>query len=893
MEDGDDDFGDLYADVVVETSSAMNDAPQISQLQLVSDETGKRNSALEANSDKEDRVSDGDEDDDDDDLNIVLNSDDDSVRHGDGLTIPRTNTILRSGELDDEDDDNFGTEEFAGGKAVGNSHSSYKYSRSQSAAYGSELKVRGCGPQHGQRFSLPWSRSILDVNIDVFEQKPWKHPGADITDYFNFGLNEHSWKLYCNQVDEYRHRGPISSGSPASESAQLMERKGRAIQVEDSIVERQSSMDVRRQMDRDSDVIQITIVDSEDHCCGSTKEGSRNLENCVPESSKSNHGNDSGDNETDHLSFSSASDDESFEGNHENQFSVGKDEEIRTSDNTKERTGEDTCTTDLSILVAESSEAEKSPNKSFEDRWKSYSHERRSSTELTRSMNSQDLKRSDNHRYQSDKRTHGDYRYHSRYNSPVYDNITRKDSKPKHKFHHENDDVIFSRRQDEKRKPFEGRYHARRHGNPVNDHRMYERVHTFDPYNEERMLYSRESEPPLDYYHGERFERFGPEMGRPVFRSLEEEEYYEPRRYSDEFGWNDKRNGNNLHFGNKGVKDEFFLDREYCDNIKGENFRCFGYNEREKDEFQDEHLAFTRWEFRSPRRNKRRFSSPKMEEFDSHINNGRWHDNMMSRNSLYERKRSYEEQLSERFRYNDYEPFDRIEDYKMDYDDRVERSGDHHWQSEMKWKEDEIMMMPFEESIDDVYVKGRKCNFERSKNFEYEGSYEWVFKGGVDSFDTHKVDGLNANNQKKQVISGKKCRKSYGESGKKLSPSSLDSRVVFQEGKSCKKPQAVATKAIRERLDIEEGQILTEEVNTRVAHGNDGNGLQNQNKKTGVDRSRILEARAKMEKRRARFNEAVTCTKMDSDATTTKVSVQETGSNKPQRPARKRRWGGS
>lgn len=128
MEDVDDDFGDLYADVEVEASSAMNVAPQFSQLQFVSDETGKRNSALEASSDKEDRVSDGDEDDDDDDddLNIVLNSDDDSVRHGEGLTISRTNTNLRSGELEDEDDDNIGKEEIAGGKAVGNSHSLYK-----------------------------------------------------------------------------------------------------------------------------------------------------------------------------------------------------------------------------------------------------------------------------------------------------------------------------------------------------------------------------------------------------------------------------------------------------------------------------------------------------------------------------------------------------------------------------------------------------------------------------------------------------------------------------------------------------------------------------------------------------------------------------------------------
>ena len=35
--------------------------------------------------------------------------------------------------------------------------------------------------------------------------------------------------------------------------------KGRTIQVEDNIVERQSSMDIRRQLDRDSEVIQVWI----------------------------------------------------------------------------------------------------------------------------------------------------------------------------------------------------------------------------------------------------------------------------------------------------------------------------------------------------------------------------------------------------------------------------------------------------------------------------------------------------------------------------------------------------------------------------------------------------------------------------------------------------------
>ena len=41
-----------------------------------------------------------------------------------------------------------------------------------------------------------YCRGIFDVNIDTLTEKPWKVPGVDITDYFNFGFNESSWKLY-------------------------------------------------------------------------------------------------------------------------------------------------------------------------------------------------------------------------------------------------------------------------------------------------------------------------------------------------------------------------------------------------------------------------------------------------------------------------------------------------------------------------------------------------------------------------------------------------------------------------------------------------------------------------------------------------------------------------
>ena len=41
---------------------------------------------------------------------------------------------------------------------------------------------------------------IYDYDIDTMcEEKPWRIPGADMTDYFNYGFNEDSWKAYCDK----------------------------------------------------------------------------------------------------------------------------------------------------------------------------------------------------------------------------------------------------------------------------------------------------------------------------------------------------------------------------------------------------------------------------------------------------------------------------------------------------------------------------------------------------------------------------------------------------------------------------------------------------------------------------------------------------------------------
>ncbi|XP_049321377.1 pre-mRNA 3'-end-processing factor FIP1 isoform X2 [Astyanax mexicanus] len=38
-----------------------------------------------------------------------------------------------------------------------------------------------------------------EVEADTYEDKPWRKPGADLSDYFNYGFNEETWKAYCEK----------------------------------------------------------------------------------------------------------------------------------------------------------------------------------------------------------------------------------------------------------------------------------------------------------------------------------------------------------------------------------------------------------------------------------------------------------------------------------------------------------------------------------------------------------------------------------------------------------------------------------------------------------------------------------------------------------------------
>lgn len=47
-------------------------------------------------------------------------------------------------------------------------------------------------------------KELYEIDLDSFDDKPWRKPGADITDYFNYGFNENTWKRYCNKQKAMR-----------------------------------------------------------------------------------------------------------------------------------------------------------------------------------------------------------------------------------------------------------------------------------------------------------------------------------------------------------------------------------------------------------------------------------------------------------------------------------------------------------------------------------------------------------------------------------------------------------------------------------------------------------------------------------------------------------------
>jgi len=58
-----------------------------------------------------------------------------------------------------------------------------------------------------------------DVDVSILSSRPWKDAGADISDWFNYGFNERTWRDYCcaqNQIRQFKGTPSWESTNPVT-----------------------------------------------------------------------------------------------------------------------------------------------------------------------------------------------------------------------------------------------------------------------------------------------------------------------------------------------------------------------------------------------------------------------------------------------------------------------------------------------------------------------------------------------------------------------------------------------------------------------------------------------------------------------------------------------------
>ncbi|CAB3370043.1 Hypothetical predicted protein [Cloeon dipterum] len=109
------------------------------------------------------------------------------------------------GEDDDDDDDSDDDVQVT----IGDIKTSTTYASSMNMKRGPSDKAK---QQQQGKFSIDEFEAVGTINgvpahefnLDSMEDKPWRMPGADITDYFNYGFNEDTWRAYCEKQKRLR-----------------------------------------------------------------------------------------------------------------------------------------------------------------------------------------------------------------------------------------------------------------------------------------------------------------------------------------------------------------------------------------------------------------------------------------------------------------------------------------------------------------------------------------------------------------------------------------------------------------------------------------------------------------------------------------------------------------
>ncbi|CDO94358.1 unnamed protein product [Kluyveromyces dobzhanskii CBS 2104] len=47
-------------------------------------------------------------------------------------------------------------------------------------------------------------KPIVQIDPEILKEKPWRQPGANLSDYFNYGFNEHTWMEYLHRQEHLK-----------------------------------------------------------------------------------------------------------------------------------------------------------------------------------------------------------------------------------------------------------------------------------------------------------------------------------------------------------------------------------------------------------------------------------------------------------------------------------------------------------------------------------------------------------------------------------------------------------------------------------------------------------------------------------------------------------------
>lgn len=79
-----------------------------------------------------------------------------------------------------------------------------------------EDKKAGNGHDELRDLRFTYHRTAFDIDLDDLDEHSWRLPHTDVSDYFNFGFNEPTWRSYC--AKQLKHRAAQGLGPSSSQS---------------------------------------------------------------------------------------------------------------------------------------------------------------------------------------------------------------------------------------------------------------------------------------------------------------------------------------------------------------------------------------------------------------------------------------------------------------------------------------------------------------------------------------------------------------------------------------------------------------------------------------------------------------------------------------------------